>query len=58
MNIQLGWKLNGVSAFNEFFCDAIIDGLSALAMAVAPELVEADIFADIEFESLCADMIE
>ena len=58
MNIQLTKKLTGVSAFDEFICDLIIDGLTALAVEVAPELVEADLFADVEFQALCADLVE
>ena len=56
MDIGLSWKLDGDS-FDEFICDAIIDGLSELALVVAPELVEAEIFEDIEFETLCAQLV-
>ena len=56
MNIQLEWKLDGNSAFNEFICEAVVTGLTAVAMAVAPELASVELFEDIEFEALCADM--
>ena len=56
MNIQIAQKLDGASAFNEFICDLIIEGLTALAAAVAPELLPAEIGEDVEFETLCADL--
>ncbi|KAL8747738.1 MAG: hypothetical protein Q9190_000437, partial [Brigantiaea leucoxantha] len=58
MNIEVSWKLSETSAFNEFICDVIIEGLTALAVAVAPELAGPDIAEDIEFEALCADIAE
>jgi hypothetical protein len=58
MDIGVSWQLDGVSAFDEFLCEAIVDGLTDLAMAVAPELVEADLFEEYSFDSLCADLAE
>jgi len=55
MNIQLSWKLDGDSALEKFICDLIIEGLTVLAMEEAPELVEEDLFAEKQFETLCAD---
>lgn len=58
MNIQLEWKLDGDSAFNQFICDLIVDGLSEAAMLLAPELAGPEIMEELEFQSLCADMEE
>lgn len=55
MNIVITWVVDGDGSFIEFICDAIIDGVTALAAAVAPELIEAELFADVEFEALCVD---
>lgn len=57
MNIELSRKLSGTSEVNEFLCDLIIDGLTALAVAVAPELLEAEIAGEIEFEALCEELV-
>ncbi|KAF2201339.1 hypothetical protein GQ43DRAFT_480789 [Delitschia confertaspora ATCC 74209] len=58
MNIQLGFHFGqgGGDAFSKFICEAIIEGLTDLAMAVAPELVGPELVAELDFESLCADM--
>jgi hypothetical protein len=58
MDVQVAWQLDGVSAFDEFLCQEIVNGLTDLAMAVAPELVEADLFEEYSFDSLCADLAE
>lgn len=59
MNIQLSFELgHGTSAFNEFICEIIVDGLTALAMAVAPELAGAEVWEDIELQAMCAEMAE
>lgn len=59
MNIQLSWSLvHGTSAFDEFICEIIVDGLTALAMAVAPELAGTEVWEDIELQALCADLAE
>ena len=55
MDIDLTWKLDG-DPLVEFFCDLLVETISEAAVAVAPELAEADLFADIEFETLCADL--
>ncbi|KAG8528553.1 uncharacterized protein KY384_006725 [Bacidia gigantensis] len=47
----------GISAFDEFICEAIIDGLSELAMLVAPELAPADVGLELEFQTLCRDAV-
>jgi hypothetical protein len=57
MNIGVAEELDGSSAWNEFICDLIIDGITALAMEVAPELAGAELFEGIEFESLCQDAL-
>jgi len=59
MNIQISYEIgHGNSAFNEFICDVIIQGLTALAMAVAPELAGAEVWEGIELEALCGELIE
>ncbi|KAF2795961.1 hypothetical protein K505DRAFT_359715 [Melanomma pulvis-pyrius CBS 109.77] len=59
MNIQLEFELgHGNSAFDEFICELIVDGLTALAMAVAPELAGVDAWEDIELQALCAELAE
>lgn len=49
-------KLEKESAFNEFICELIVDGLSDLAMEVAPELVPAELIAEIDMQSICEGM--
>jgi hypothetical protein len=59
MNIQLSFEIgHGNSAFNEFVCEMIVDGLTALALAVAPELAGAEVWEDIELQALCAELAE
>lgn len=55
-DIGISWVLDKApeNLFDLFICDAIIDGLTALVLAVAPELAEVDIFGDVELQSLCA----
>lgn len=55
MDIWLGWKLDEDFAFDAFICEAIIDGLSVLAMVVTPESTRR-YFEDIDFKSLGADL--
>lgn len=55
MVIQLSWKMDTSGGFfNEFICDTITNGLTAAAVAVAPELAPAETYADQEFQALCA----
>lgn len=56
MNIQLSWALDGHSAFDEFICEAIVDGLTALATAIAPEIEAADIPEEVKFQTMCEEM--
>lgn len=59
LNIQLSYQIgHGTSAFNEFACELIVDGLTALALAVAPELAGAEVWEDIELQALCTDIAE
>ena len=59
MNIQLSYEIGqGTSAFDEFTCELIVDGLTALAMAVAPELAGAEVWEDVELQAECADLGE
>jgi len=58
MNIQLSWKVDGDSALEEFVCDLIIEGLTVLAEEEAPELTEEELFAEKQFETLCADAVD
>jgi hypothetical protein len=59
MNIQLSYEIgHGTSAFNEFFCELIVDGLTALAIALAPELAGVEVWEDIELQALCAELGE
>ena len=57
MNIQIAFKLDG-GAFNEIICDAVMSGLTALAVLVAPKLVGPDIAEDLESEAICHDVAE
>lgn len=56
MDISIGWQLDTtpVDPFDKFICEAIIDGLSGLALEVAPELADLDILADVELTSQCS----
>lgn len=56
MNIDISRELDGEQAFNEFICEFVIEGLTALAMAVAPELAAPDFLDGIAFDSLCQAM--
>jgi hypothetical protein len=57
MNIQLSYEIgHGTSAFNDFVCELVVDGLTALAMALAPELAGAEVWEDLELQALCADV--
>lgn len=59
MNVQLQYEIvHGQSVFDEWLCDLIVDGLTALAMYYAPELAGADIWQDIELQAMCAWMGE
>lgn len=51
-------KLDGNSAFVTFICDLVIEELTAAATALAPELVEAEIFAGVDFQALCQKAIQ
>lgn len=53
MNIGVSFSLDGGPVFNEFVCELVIEGLTAVAMTVAPELAGAELFEGIEFASLC-----
>ncbi|KAI0849908.1 hypothetical protein F5Y00DRAFT_261014 [Daldinia vernicosa] len=44
---------NKDSAFAEFVCDLVIDSITDLSMAVMPELAPAELFEQLELESLC-----
>ena len=57
MNIAVAWKLDG-SAFNAFVCELVLDGLSALVDAVAPELLEYEIVQEVEWQALCEDVAQ
>ena len=57
MDISISIKLDGNSALVEFICDLIIEELTADVVAIAPELAEENIFADNEFQALCANAI-
>lgn len=56
MEIAVSMKLDAVSPLVMFICDTIINTISLLAMAVAPELVGPEVFADFSFETLCKDI--
>lgn len=59
MDIQVEFEMShGTSLFNEFICELIVDGLTALAMAVAPELAGAEVWEDLELETLCHEAAE
>jgi hypothetical protein len=54
MNIQLTYEIgSGDSMALEFICDAVLEGLTALAMIFAPELAGLEIWQDLELETLC-----
>jgi len=54
--INIGVNYAKPSAFDEFLCDMIVQGLTDLAMAVAPELIPAEEAEEISFESFCGEM--
>jgi hypothetical protein len=57
--IQLSYEIgHGTSAFGKFICELIVDGVTALAMAAAPELAGAEVWEDIELQALCTDLAE
>lgn len=59
MNIQLEFSLgHGSSAFNEFICEMVVDGLTALALAVAPELAGVEVWEDLELQAMCQGLAE
>lgn len=53
MDIQLAQQLEFDPSWKEFVCDLIIEGVSAAAMAVAPEMVPEDVLADVDMEAVC-----
>ena len=59
MDIQIEYHVEegGEDLFLEFLCDLIIDGVTAAAEVVAPELAPEEIFADVELDALCADAV-
>ena len=56
MNIQLSQQLEIESDWKTFICDLIIDGLTAAAAAVAPELAPAELFEDVDFNAACGEL--
>ncbi|KAI1662952.1 hypothetical protein F4813DRAFT_395003 [Daldinia decipiens] len=55
-HMQIKFELvsdNKDSAFAEFVCHLVIDAISDLSMAVMPELAPAELFEQLELESLC-----
>jgi hypothetical protein len=59
MNIQLQFEIGHEdSAFNEFDCGLIVEGLTALAMIFALELAGAEVFEGVELEALCDSLGE
>lgn len=60
MSIQIDYTIATAGAsFNiddieKFICEAAVEGVTAEAMALAPELAGADVFADVEFTSECS----
>lgn len=58
MNIQLSWQLEGTSAFADFLCELVGDALTAAAMEYAPELIEAEIWEQAEFEAFCGELAQ
>ncbi|KAF1969178.1 hypothetical protein BU23DRAFT_571747 [Bimuria novae-zelandiae CBS 107.79] len=58
MNIGLKFELHQGSPFNAFICELVVDGLTAIAMAAAPELAGAEVWQDIELQALCEGLME
>ncbi|KAI1761293.1 hypothetical protein GGR53DRAFT_506076 [Hypoxylon sp. FL1150] len=56
-HIEIGVKLAGDdSGIDKAVCEVLVDGLTAAAMALVPELIPADAAEEIEFQALCGDM--
>jgi len=54
MNIDVSLRLDqGESVWDKFICKAIIAGLSAAAELVVPELLPAELTAEVKLETLC-----
>jgi hypothetical protein len=54
------WEIehDGASAFNEFLCDLIVDGLATAALLIAPEFAGPEVVEDLELEALCGSLAE
>ncbi|XXH00074.1 hypothetical protein Hte_006416 [Hypoxylon texense] len=44
------------SGTDQLICEVLVEGLTAAAMALAPELAPADAAEDMEFQTLCGDL--
>lgn len=57
LSIQVEHVVPKASAWDEFICDLIIDGLAALVEATAPELLEVEVPAEIDLQAECLDAL-
>lgn len=54
--IEIGIKLAADdSGVDELLCEALVEGLTAAAMALAPEFIPVNAAEYIEFQALCGD---
>jgi hypothetical protein len=60
MNVGMKWEIehDGDSAFNEFICDLVVDGLATAALLIAPEFAGPEVVEDLELEALCGSLAE
>ena len=56
MDIVIEWALDESPAAEFVLCEVILDGLTALVGAVAPELIPAEVGADVEWEAVCDEI--
>ena len=58
MEITITFELEGSSDFATFLCELIGDAVTAIAMGIAPEFAEAEIWEDVEFQAACEGAVD
>ncbi|KAL9076016.1 MAG: hypothetical protein Q9157_003818 [Trypethelium eluteriae] len=53
LNVEVDWKLDDDSPLDQFICEMMINGVTAAALEIAPELAGYEIFEDMEFQAVC-----
>ena len=59
MNIDVGWTLDPSpdgsddDPIDAYICEDIIECLTTLATAIAPEMAEVDVFEGVDVEAIC-----